>query len=137
MEPDLAPVHGGLQAGPFISGSASERVSSLPVSLPALQTLAQELPVPHDQLSQLCSQMLQAPNTSPGFLLLPPNHFPVLTSNLHAGPQSTLALPQSTESSLPVHTQSLSETHLEISSFRKPSWIPTTPDLTSLPPALL
>ena len=86
---------------------------------------------PMTRLSQLCSQMLRAPSTSPGLLLFLPHPSPVLPPNSPAGPQSALALAQSTGSSLPVHAQSLSETHLETSSFRKPSWLHTTPDLTS------
>lgn len=33
IEPDLAPEHGGLGIGPFLSGLASEQLSSLPISL--------------------------------------------------------------------------------------------------------
>lgn len=73
------------------------------------------------QLSQLCRQMLWAPRTSPGLLLSPPDPSPVLPPNPPASPQSTLASAQSIGSSLPVPAQSLSETHLETSPFRKAS----------------
>lgn len=33
IEPDLTPEHGGLGIGPFLSGLASEQLSSLPISL--------------------------------------------------------------------------------------------------------
>lgn len=98
------------------------------LSLLELQAPAQEVSCsPWPSLANFYSQMLQAAGTSPGLLLLRPHPSCVIPPNPPAGLQSILALAQTIGSSLPGQSQSLSETHCETYSFRKPSWIHTIP----------
>lgn len=85
-------------------------------------------------LANLAARCSRLPVTSPGLLLSSPHSSPVIPPNPPGCLQSTLALAQSAGSLLPVHTQRLSDTHCDSDSFRKASWIHTTPDLSSLPP---
>lgn len=87
----------------------------------APDSCSRTFPLLRAQLSQLCSQMFWAVSISPGFLPFPSHPSPLLPPHPPAGPRSTLALTQNTDSSLPVSAQNLSETRLETSSFRKPS----------------
>lgn len=112
IETDRAPVHGVGVWG--ASGRAFHLRPSLwavlrppSLSLLALQTLAQECPSSLwpslANFEARVSKLLVPPQTSCSSLLTPP----VFPPSSPAGPQSTLALAQSIESSLPVHALSL------------------------------
>lgn len=136
LPPPSSPRHQCTGPGAWRAPSQARPLSRSPPSQAFSSTAPDSCSRSFPFLSQLCSQMFWAVSISPGFLPFLSHPFPVLPPNPPAVPWSTLASTQSTGSFLPVSAQNLSETRFETSSFRKPSWIHTTPELTSLPPPL-